>query len=202
MLRNLGCSLKSKTMDTSDSKKTATYLQSGERISKPVGKNIQRPSELQGSSESSSTVPTRPSELQRPTESSSTRPARPSEVQRPRPATRPSTSVRPSSDSSSTPTVTKVVVKTDPKEKTEIVKISRNFSIYGNQNGATVINEKQRAGLGNGDGNIGDGEDGTKIIQVTAIPNTVAYNTKTGKATVDVTIRLDVWEYLSPPKCV
>ena len=129
-----------------------------------------------------------------PTESSSTRPARPSELQRPRPATRPSTSVRPSSDSSSTPTVTKVVVKTDPKEKTEIVKISRNFSIYGNQNGATVINEKQRAGLGNGDGNIGDGEDGTKIIQVTAIPNTVAYNTKTGKATVDVTIRLDVWE--------
>lgn len=129
-----------------------------------------------------------------PTESSSTRPARPSELQRPRPATRPSTSVRPSSDSSSEPTVTKVVVKTDPKEKTEIVKISRNFSIYGNQNGATVINEKQRAGLGNGDGNIGDGEDGTKIIQVTAIPNTVAYNTKTGKATVDVTIRLDVWE--------
>ena len=193
-------------MDTSDSKKTATYLQSGERISKPVGKNIQRPSELQGSSESSSTVPTRPSELQRPTESSSTRPARPSEVQRPtessstrparpsevqrpRPATRPSTSVRPSSDSSSTPTVTKVVVKTDPKEKTEIVKISRNFSIYGNQNGAKVVNERPD-GLGDGD----IYHEGTKIIKVTATPNSVAYNPETGYATAKVTIRLEVWE--------
>lgn len=187
-------------MDTSDSKKTATTLQSGERILKPVGKNIQRPSELQGSTESSST---RPSELHRPTESSSTRPARPSELQRPRPATRPSTPVRPSSgsstrpstpvrpssDSSSTPTVTKVVVKTDPKETTKIVKISRNFTIYGNKDGAKVVNERPD-GLGDGD----IYHEGTKIIKVTATPNSVAYNPETGYATAKVTIRLAVWE--------
>ena len=192
-------------MDTSDSKKTATYLQSGERISKPVGKNIQRPSELQGSSESSSTVPTRPSELQRPTESTSTRPARPSEVQRPtessstRPArpsevhrpteSRPSSPVRPSESSSSMPTVTQAVVKTDPKETTKIVKISRNFSIYGNKDGAKVINERPD-GLGDGD----IYHEGTKIIKVTATPNSVAYNPETGYATAKVTIRLAVWE--------
>lgn len=161
-------------MDTSDSKKTATTLQSGERILKPVGKNIQRPSELQGSTESSST---RPSELQRPTESSSTGPTRPSELQRPRPATSPR------------PTVTKVVVKTDPKETTKIVKISRNFTIYGNKDGAKVVNERPD-GLGDGD----IYHEGTKIIKVTATPNSVAYNPETGYATAKVTIRLAVWE--------
>ena len=226
-------------MDTSDSKKTATTLQSGERILKPVGKNIQRPSELQGSTESSSTGPTRPSELQRPTESSSTRPARPSEVQRPtessstrparpsevhrptessstrparpsevqrptessstRPArpsevhrpteSRPSSPVRPSESSSSMPTVTQAVVKTDPKETTKIVKISRNFTIYGNKDGAKVVNERPD-GLGDGD----IYHEGTKIIKVTATPNSVAYNPETGYATAKVTIRLAVWE--------
>ena len=202
MLRNLGCSLKSKTMDTSDSKKTATTLQSGERILKPVGKNIQRPSELQGSTESSSTRPselhrptessstgpTRPSEVQRPTESSSTRPARPSEVHRPT-ESRPSSPVRPSESSSSMPTVTQAVVKTDPKETTKIVKISRNFTIYGNKDGAKVVNERPD-GLGDGD----IYHEGTKIIKVTATPNSVAYNPETGYATAKVTIRLAVWE--------
>ena len=103
MLRNLGCSLKSKTMDTSDSKKPVTTLRSVGRISKPVDENSQRPSELQRTTESSSTRPARRGPRPMPTESSSTRPARPSELQRPRPATRPSTPVRPSSGSSTRP---------------------------------------------------------------------------------------------------
>ena len=154
-------------MTTSDSKKTSSTLQSGERISMPDGRKqfITRP---------------RPRPATRP---------------RPRPATRPD---RPSSDSSSEPTVTKVVQKTDTKETTKIVKISRNFSIYGNRD-EKVINERRD---GKGDGNIGDGEDGTKIIKVTATPNSVAYNSETGYATAKVTIRLAVWEKDYPNKDV
>lgn len=180
-------------MARSDSKKPVTTLRSVGRISKPVDENSQRPSELQRPTESSSTRPARPSEVHRPTESSSTRPARPSELQRPRPATRPSTSVRPSSDSSSTPTVTKVVKKTDTKVTTKIEKISHNFSIYGNRGGVKVINEKLKyKNIGTGDGDIY--HEGTKIIRVTATPDSVAYNPETGYATAKVTIRLEVWE--------
>ena len=152
-------------MATSDPKKAATTLRSGGRISKPVGKNQyitnQRP---------------------RPSVSSSTRPARPSASTSTRPA-------RPSSGSSTRPTVAKAVLKTDPKVTTKIEKISRIFTIYGNKDGAKVINERP---AGYGDGNIGD--EGTRIIKVTATPNSVAYNSATGYATVKVTIRLAVWE--------
>ena len=87
------------------------------------------------------------------------------------------------------PTVTQAVVKTDPKETTKIVKISRNFTIYGNKDGAKVINERPD-GLGDGD----IYHEGTKIIKVTATPNSVAYNSETGYATAKVTIRLAVWD--------
>ena len=155
-------------MATSDPKKAAATLRSGGRISKPVGKNQYITNQRPRPSVSSSTRPARPA---RPLASTSTRPARPSA----------STSAR--------PTVTKTVVKTDPKVTTKIEKISRIFTIYGNKDGAKVINERP---AGYGDGNIGD--DGTRIIKVTATPNSVAYNSATGYATVKVTIRLAVWE--------
>lgn len=133
--------------------------QSGGRVSKPVGKSQYMDK------------PARPARPTRP--SLSTRPARPTAA----------------SSSTSGPTVTRTVIKTEPKVTTRIEKVSRNFTIYGNKDGAKVINERP---AGYGDGNIGD--DNSRIVQVTATPNSVAYNSDTGYATVKVTIKLAVWE--------
>ena len=115
--------------------------QSGGRVSKPVGKSQYMDK------------PARPARPTRP--SLSTRPARPTAA----------------SSSTSGPTVTRTVIKTEPKVTTRIEKVSRNFTIYGNKDGAKVINERP---AGYGDGNIGD--DNNRIVQVTATPNSVAYN--------------------------
>lgn len=107
---------------------------------------------------------------------------RPSVVRRPSTVSRPSTVRRPSTSTSTrTSSTTK---KTDPIIKTEIVKVSNSFTLYGNRD-ATVEVVKR------GDGDLNASS--SRIVKVSATP-TLTYDSNTGNVKASVRITTQAWE--------
>ena len=110
---------------------------------------------------------------------------RPSTVRRPSTTVgrRPSTVTRPSTSTSTrTSSTTK---KTDPIIKTEIVKVSNSFTLYGNRD-ATVEVVKR----GDGDLNASN----SRIVKVSATPPTLTYDPNSGNVKASVRITTQAWE--------
>lgn len=110
---------------------------------------------------------------------------RPSTVRRPSTIVgrRPSTVTRPSTSTSTrTSSTTK---KTDPIIKTEIVKVSNSFTLYGNRD-ATVEVVKR----GDGDLNASN----SRIVKVSATPPTLTYDPNSGNVKASVRITTQAWE--------
>lgn len=108
---------------------------------------------------------------------------RPSVVRRPSTVSRPSTVRRPSTSTSTrTSSTTK---KTDPIIKTEIVKVSNSFTLYGNRD-ATVEVVKR----GDGDLNASN----SRIVKVSATPPTLTYDPNSGNVKASVRITTQAWE--------
>lgn len=110
---------------------------------------------------------------------------RPSTVRRPSTTVgrRPSTVTRPSTSTSArTSSTTK---KTDPIIKTEIVKVSNSFTLYGNRD-ATVEVVKR----GDGDLNASN----SRIVKVSATPPTLTYDPNSGNVKASVRITTQAWE--------
>lgn len=110
---------------------------------------------------------------------------RPSIVRRPSTTVgrRPSTVTRPSTSTSTrTSSTTK---KTDPIIKTEIVKVSNSFTLYGNRD-ATVEVVKR----GDGDLNASN----SRIVKVSATPPTLTYDPNSGNVKASVRITTQAWE--------
>ena len=110
---------------------------------------------------------------------------RPSTVRRPSTTVgrRPSTVTRPSTSTSTrTSSTTK---KTDPIIKTEIVKVSNSFTLYGNRD-ATVEVVKR----GDGDLNASN----SRIVQVSSARPTLTYDPNTGNVKASVRITTQAWE--------
>lgn len=110
---------------------------------------------------------------------------RPSTVSRPSTTVsrRPSTVTRPSTSTSTrTSSTTK---KTDPIIKTEIVKVSNSFTLYGNRD-ATVEVVKR----GDGDLNASN----SRIVKVSATPPTLTYDPNSGNVKASVRITTQAWE--------
>ena len=109
---------------------------------------------------------------------------RPSVVRRPSTVgRRPSTVSRPSTSTNArTSSTTK---KTDPIIKTEIVKVSNSFTLYGNRD-ATVEVVKR----GDGDLNASN----SRIVQVSSARPTLTYDPNTGNVKASVRITTQAWE--------
>lgn len=110
---------------------------------------------------------------------------RPSTVRRPSTTVgrRPSTVTRPSTSTSTrTSSTTK---KTDPIIKTEIVKVSNSFTLYGNRD-ATVEVVKR----GDGDLNASN----SRIVKVSATPPTLTYDPNSGNVKASVKITTQAYE--------
>ena len=110
---------------------------------------------------------------------------RPSTVRRPSTTVgrRPSTVTRPSTSTNArTSSTTK---KTDPIIKTEIVKVSNSFTLYGNRD-ATVEVVKR----GDGDLNASN----SRIVKVSATPPTLTYDPNSGNVKASVRITTQAWE--------
>lgn len=110
---------------------------------------------------------------------------RPSTVRRPSTTVgrRPSTVTRPSTSTSTrTSSTTK---KTDPIIKTEIVKVSNSFTLYGNRD-ATVEVVKR----GDGDLNASN----SRIVKVSATPPTLTYDPNSGNVKASVRITTQAYE--------